>query len=152
MPDKRFTRCLFLVLLISSEVCLWSQPPETVTVTGNFSDVPTLSVLRYLEENFTVRFYYQDAWFNQDTMNVRFSNHTLAEAMDIMLRNKPYTYRIISKNQIVFLPRAEVAMLAGQIPNYSNNNGSEADFTLIGNLNEAGRSKTAAVIGNRDRW
>jgi len=103
--------------------------------------------LRYLENNFTVRFFYQDAWFNKDSINVRFSNHTLAEAMDIMLRNKPYTYRIISKNQIVFLPRAEVAILAGQIPNYSNNNGSETDFTLIGNLNEAGRSKTAAVSG-----
>jgi hypothetical protein len=83
----------------------------------------------------------------KDTVIVYFENKTIGEAMEIILSMGPYTYKIIHENQVIILPKEEVAMLLGQIQNFSNNDASDEQFTLVGNKGEAGKNKTATVKG-----
>jgi len=126
---------------------IWAQPPDGVRITGSFSGIPTVQVLNQLEDQYPVRFFYKEEWFSSDTQNVTFRNNTIEEAVNILISGKPYTYRIINNNQVVLLPRAEVAILVGQMPNYSNKTESDEQFAQVGDLSEAGRQKTATVNG-----
>jgi hypothetical protein len=115
-------------------------------ITASFSGVPTVTVLNYLEEKGGVQFFYKEEWFAGDSVTVRFANHKVSEAVDLMFSRKPYTYRVLNGDRFVLLPRAQVAMLAGQMPNYSNN-GSDEEFSIVGNVAEIGKHKTASVTG-----
>ena len=94
-----------------------------VIVNGNFIGVPMISALNYLETNYPVRFYYKEEWFARDTVKVRIDNLMIGDATRILLNGRPFTYRIVQGNQIVILPREEVAMLAGRGVMSNSNSG-----------------------------
>ena len=146
MQGNSHVKKLFLILFCTLSGFIWSQSTDNLRITESFNNKPVISVFNYLEQNYPIRFYYKDEWFARDTVTVRFSGHTLPEAVEMLLIRKPYTFRIINGNQVVFLPRADVALLSGQIPNYSSN-GSEDQFSLVGSLSEAGKQKMASVTG-----
>jgi len=146
MQGNSSVKKLFLILFCSISGFLWSQTPDNLRITESFTNTPVIRVFNYLEERYPLRFYYKDEWFANDSVTVRLSGHSLPEAVDMLLFRKPYTYRIINGNQVVLLPRADVALLSGQIPNYSSND-AEDQFALVGSLSEAGKQKTAAVTG-----
>jgi hypothetical protein len=142
------TRAIIIVILAN---CLFqgilSQDISGTLFTGKFSQVPMTSFLSTMESGYPVRFYYKKEWFEKDTVSVNFENKTLDEVLLLVVSGKPYTYRILGSNQVVFLPREEVAVLVGQMLNYSSYGTSDEQFTLIGNLDEAGKNKSAALTG-----
>ncbi len=136
---------ILVITFLSQKV--FTQDPSEIILTGKFSHVPMASFLSSLESQYPVKFYFKGEWFENETVNISFENNTLEEVLLSALNGKPYTYRILGGNQVVFLPRDEVAVMVGQIQNYSTNEASNEQFTLVGNREEAGKHKTAAVSG-----
>jgi hypothetical protein len=124
-----------------------SQDLTGVLFTGKYTHVPITSFLSSMEAEYALHFYYKSEWFAKDTVTISFENRTLEEVLLSVLNGKPYTYRTLSGNQVVFLPKEEVAVLAGQIVNYSGSGSADDQFTLIGNLDEAGKVKSATLTG-----
>jgi hypothetical protein len=140
-----FGRNLTILFLTFIQGVLWSQTEE-IRISARFFDVPTISVLEQLEQRYPVRFFFKEEWLKNDTLRVTLNNNTIQEAIEILFRDKPFTSKIIDKN-VVIIPRADLAMLLGQIPNFSNGNGSDDKFTVIGSLSEAGKYKKASLTG-----
>jgi hypothetical protein len=100
-----------------------------------------------VDAGFHVKSYYKSEWFENDYVSLSYENKSLEDVLLLMLSGKPFTYRIIQRNRVVFLPKDEVAMLVGQMLNYSGNNKSDEQFTLVGSQDKAGTSKTASISG-----
>lgn len=123
---------------------LTAQTPE-VKIDGHYSG-PAINVFKQLEQEYQVKFFYKDEWFTNEQLNVTFRDNTPEEAANMLIEGKGYTFRIIDHTNIVFLPRADVAILLGQIPNFSDA-GEEDKFTQVGDLSEAGKQRNAVVTG-----
>jgi hypothetical protein len=142
-PSGRYVIAFVMFFLCG---ILSAQSPGELSISGTYSG-PTIDALKQIEKDYPVRFYFKDEWFSNDILNVTFRNYSLTEAANSIVTGKPYTFRIVNSNLVVFLPRADVAVLTGQIPNFSGNDESQSQFVLVGDLAEAGRQKTAAVSG-----
>jgi hypothetical protein len=145
MVNPFFRRYFFLILCTFTHTCLWSQSiPE---ISADFSNAPVLEVLNFLESNYPVKIFYKEEWFSSDRVEIHLKKRTFSDALDILLKGKPYTFRIINGNQAVIMPRDEVALLIGQIPDYSQNGSAEDRFTQVGNIEETGKNRTAVITG-----
>ncbi|MBN1789628.1 MAG: TonB-dependent receptor [Bacteroidales bacterium] len=142
----RLRLSVFLILFLIFRQLACSQDTDIV-VNGNFRGIPLISAFNYLETNYPLRFYYKEEWFVNDTAKVNIENQPIGEATRILLNGRPFTYRIIQGNQIVILPREEVAMLAGHIQNYSDNDVSDQAFILVGNVEDFGKQKAVILNG-----
>lgn len=125
--SKRSRICILLLYLSG---IIAAQLHEQVRITGTFSG-PAIQVLKQIEQQYPVRFFYKEEWFASEVLNVNFRSNSVIEAAEKIVSGKPYTYRIINDNKVVFLPREEVAALVGQITNYSSRRESEKEFVLI---------------------
>ncbi|HEX2396389.1 MAG TPA: carboxypeptidase-like regulatory domain-containing protein [Bacteroidales bacterium] len=137
-------KCPVFVLLLFLSGIIFGQSPAEIRITGTFSG-PFIQVLNQLEDQYPVKFYFKDSWFSNDNVIVTFRNHTVEEAVNMLVTGKPYTFRIIN-NKVVFFPRVEAAMLLGQMPYYSNLE-SEEQFAVVGDLSEVGKHKNVSVTG-----
>ena len=137
----------FLILFFILEQISWAQQDDHVRVSGNFKKVPMISAFQNLESHYPVKFYFKKEWFARDTVEAVFEGSSLTDAARLLLNGKPYTYKIIQGNQVIILPRTEVAMLVGQMMNYSDNEALDKSFILIGALEEFGKHKTVQLTG-----
>jgi hypothetical protein len=141
----RLSTLLILFLLLERISC--AQQDDTMSVSGNFYGIPMISAFQYLEDNYPVRFYFKEEWFKRDTSKVTFKDLPVGDATRMLLNGSPYTYKIIQKNQVIILPKKEVAMLAGQIMNFSDNEATDQSFILVGELEDFGKHKTVQLSG-----
>lgn len=135
--------CLFFLPLTQA----WSQSPADILVSADFSRVPLVSVFRQLESGYGIHFYYKGDWFFSDTVSLRLTARPLPEAVRILLEGRPYTFRIMNGNEVVLLPKEDVAMLTGEMVNYSSNQLSDASFSVVGSQVEGSRLKAASLTG-----
>lgn len=142
-----FRQAAAMCLLILSATQAWSQSPADILVSGNFSRVPLVAVFHQLESEYGIHFYYKNGWLDRDTVSLRISARPLPEVVRTLLDNRPYTFRILNGNEVVVLPKDEVAMLTGEMVNYSGTQLTDDLFTLVGSQAEAGRLKAASLTG-----
>jgi len=135
----------FLLTLTNSLLCC--QQPELLKISERFLQVPVISALNQLEDQYQVMFYYEEEWFRNDTLDVVLTNNTLDESVRTILTGKPYIYRIISDRNVIFLPKEKAAALLKQMTYYSDETSSDRNIILIGDEEDAGKSKTAVVSG-----
>lgn len=147
MIKIRLRSSILLILLMFFRQLACSQDTDII-LNGNFMGIPLISALNYLETNYPLRFYYKEEWFVHDTARVKIENQPIGDATRILLNGRPFTYRIIQGDQIVILPREEVAMLAGRIQNYSDNDVSDQAFIQVGNMEDFGKQKTVILNGH----
>ena len=139
---------LFLFLLISCfTLPVFTQDLSENKQSGKYSKVPFIEFFNAMEESYSVQFYYKPEWFERDSVTVSFVNKTIEEVVVLALNGTPFTYRIIRDNKVVILPKDEVAMLVGQMFDYSNRASGDQSFVLVGNQDDAGKSKNALMTG-----
>lgn len=138
--------CLAAMLLWPEKV--WLQQIDVVHISGNFRHVALEDFFTHIELAYPVKFYYKKDWFSHDTIDIQIDNKTVDEVLKKIFSDKSYTYRIINSNQVVFLPKEKVAMLVGEMLNYSDNPITDMSFIQVGKPEEAGKYKTASVSGH----
>lgn len=142
------TRCCYLAFLfVFLPGSLRSQQDKELRISGNFRNQPLVSAFQILESNYPVRFYYKAEWFARDSVNAAWQDLVLDEAVKTLLNGRPFTFKNIQDHQIVILPKADVATLVGGMLNYSDNAASDQSFILIGDLEDAGKQRTAVLSG-----
>ncbi len=137
----------FLLLIVFFASTAFSQDQSDVLISGKFNRIPLVSFFEKMEAGYPVKFFYKPVWFESDTISVNFENKPLREAVSSILYGKHYTFRLIQGNQVVILPGDQVAMLTGDIFNYSSNQASDESFILVGKQEESGKLKMATVTG-----
>lgn len=136
---------LFWMVLISG--LLWCQQGESIRISERFINIPMLSSVRLLEAKYQIKFYFKEDWLRNDTLNITLDSNTVEETVKIVLNGRPYNYRIINEKKVILLPREKVNQLVGQMLDYGDNGTSSQNVILIGDLEEAGKSKTVVVSG-----
>lgn len=136
---------LFLLVLVPGS--LWCQLPEPLRISEKFDQIPMISGLNQIEAKYQVKFYYKEEWFKNDTLNCELTNSTIDESVRIILNGKPYIYRIINDSNVVFLQKGKATDLLGQNVDYRNEKDLKEVVILIGNEEDAGKSKTAVLSG-----
>ena len=126
---------------------LWSQQDGPVRITERFVQVPIVSALDQLEYRYRVLFFYQEEWFRDDTLNIVLRNTTIEESVKRILTDKPFIYRIIDNNKVVFVLKEKAAVFLEHIPDYSDEDYLSRDVILIGDIENAGKSRTAVIAG-----
>jgi len=106
-----------------------------------------ISALNQLENQYQVMFYYQEEWFRTDTLDVVLTYNTLEESVRRILTGRPYIYRIINGHNVVILPKEKAAVFLEQMTDDSYEEASYRDVILIGDLEDAGKSKTVVLSG-----
>jgi hypothetical protein len=126
---------------------LWSQQDGPVRITERFVQLPMVSALDQLEDRYRVLFFYQEEWFRDDTLNIVLRNTTIEESVKRILTDKPFIYRIIDNNKVVFVLKEKAAVFLEHIPDYSDEDYLSRDVILIGDIENAGKSRTAVIAG-----
>ena len=148
MKHRYFSGSLLaFCLLVSLQGQLWSQEGGEVKLSGRFRHIVIIDFLNRIESSYPVKFYYRNSWFIKDSVDIILDGRTMEESIQEILSGKPYTYRIINENKFVFLPKENVAMLEGNLLNYSDNFTTDLSFIRVGDPGEAGKSKTAVISG-----
>lgn len=138
---------LAFLLLVLAPKLLWCQRPEPLRISERFMHVPMISGLNQIEAKYQVMFYYKEEWFRNDTLNIVITNNTFEESVKRILNDKPYIYRIINDSNVVFLPKEKAAAFLGQMTGYGDEGSLAQDVILIGDEEDAGKSKTVVVSG-----
>lgn len=138
-----FSGLLFVIVTTTS----WSQAPGEILISGSYSKVPLVSFFDQVESRYGIRFYYRSAWIGRDTITLNLTGKPLSEVMRMVLEARPFTFRIMNGNEVVLLPKEEVAMLTGEMVNYSGGKLSDETYKVIGNQAEGGRLRAASLSG-----
>ena len=109
--------------------------------------VPMISALDQLEDQYQIKFFYKEEWFRDDTLNIVLTNTTIEESVRRILTDKPFIYRIIDGNNVVFILKERAALFLEHIQDYSDEDFLSRDVILIGDIESAGKSKTAVISG-----
>jgi hypothetical protein len=143
------THTIFAFLLIFELLPLqgWSQQTDHLLFSGKYQHIPFTSFLLALEEEYGLTFYYKNDWFTGDTINLNFENRDLKELLQLALDDRPYTYRIIEGNYIVFLPRDEVTLLTGNLGDFTGKSAADGSIVIIGDQQMADHQITATLTG-----
>jgi hypothetical protein len=138
---------LAFLLLVLAPRLLWCQRPEPLRISERFMHVPMISGLNQIEAKYQVMFYYKEEWFRNDTLNIVITNNTFEESVKRILNDKPYIYRIINDSNVVFLPKVKAAAFLGQMADHSDEETLNQNVNLIGDEEDAGKSKTVVLSG-----
>lgn len=137
---------IFLLSLFLLQPLL-SQQSDSLYISGFYSQTDVISFLQSLESQHPVKFYYKNEWFENDTVSLNFIEKPVNKVIEQILDGKPYTYITISDNQFVFIPKQALMEIIEKLTDYSNGLSSSESYITIGNLDEAGRSRTVDVTG-----
>ncbi|MDD4109183.1 MAG: TonB-dependent receptor, partial [Prolixibacteraceae bacterium] len=130
-------------LLLAALICLVtvnvkSQPLDEIRITGNFQNVPLISFLETLKEEYGINIFYREAWVESYSLNTSFTNNPLLRALNTIFLNHELTYDIFQDNSILIYPRRLDTRA----------NFEEFDQAIIiGDPINKGRYKTAVISG-----
>lgn len=115
-------------------------------LTVRYTNLPVIEIFNRLETECGLRFFFREDWFAGDTASLNVTGVHATEAIQRLLRGKPYEYRVIMNRYFVFLPRQEVDRLMGEL-NFTGRQLSEDQFIPIGSSDRAGRQKLTGLSG-----
>jgi len=147
MCRGRTKSLIFIILLLSSFYFnLVSQSIDTLYLSATYTSTPLTDFLSDLEKKYPVTFYFKSQWFADDTINLSFTNTSLSEALDKVVKGTPYLYKVIQGNMVVFMLKEEVALMMGQMVDLSLDM-QDMSIVVIGNPDEAGKYKKVTLTG-----
>jgi len=142
----RILSTFFMTIFISGQA--WLQETEGVRISGNFKHLPAYEFFNQIESNYPLKFYFQNEWFAKDTIDLSIDNRIIDDVLKKVLANKSLSYTVINNNHYIFLPKEKVAILAGELMNFSDNAVTDLSFIQVGKPDEAGKFKSAAITGH----
>jgi len=140
------TFCIFFILFCFPAES-WLQNLDGVRISAEFRHMSVSDIFRQLEKTYPYKFYFKEEWFSKDSITIRIENRGIDETLKKILGDKPFTYRVLSSNNFIFLPKEKVAMLSGELVNYSDNSITDLSFIKVGKPEEAGKYKSVTVTG-----
>jgi hypothetical protein len=137
---------MVLLLVFFSLNVVLGQVLPSIVYTGKEEQIPLTEFLQKIEKSYSIHFFYKPEWFNSYKVDIEATNLPINEVLARIMADKPYEYRIIQGNNIVFLPKEKLAMLMGQMVDKSGDL-RDISTTIVGNPNEAGKYKQVQVSG-----
>ncbi len=128
------------------------QTTDSILITGNFQNAPLISFLNEIENNHSVKVYYDPEWFKEITISQNFTNTPLAKAVDRVFAGTLYQYYVVD-GVYIFMPKKEVTEIKEKSNLHQSNESekstiTDSEFTTIGNTNTKGNSKSAEIKGH----
>ena len=107
--QKTFNRHIFL-LLWSILILLFSIPAKAqnldeIKISGSFRNVPLLSFLQTLENDYGVEIYYKESWVAPYTINTTFDDNPLLRALNSVFLNHDLSYEVFQQKALIIFPR-----------------------------------------------
>jgi len=115
-----------------------SQPIEEIKISGNFRNVPMVSFLKTLENQYGVKSFYKDSWIEPYTVNTNFSDTPLIKALNSVFTGHELNYEIFQDHALIIFPR--------NIDTRSKSEGID-QILVIGDPINMGRYKTGKIAG-----
>jgi hypothetical protein len=119
---------------------------DTLYLSATYQNIPVTDFFSDIENRFSLNLHFKYEWFAGDTINICFTNTSLPEALNKAIQDKPYIFRIIQENIIVFMPKEEVALITGQMVDLSDGM-EDISIVLIGDPNQAGKFRQVKLTG-----
>ncbi len=145
MP-KNFYRFLIYALFTALSPVGYTQITDIPEYSFRFSG-PAINALENFGSRYSLFFYYQNDWFASDSITANFRNKPLNEAISLLLKGKPFAFRIIPNNHIIILPADKVAQLTNTLENYAAIDTDSLAFIQIGSPGHGIRKKGSQVKG-----
>lgn len=142
---KIFLSILFSASLLFAGGPLSGQVADTLVVTGNYRNSPVIGFLDKLTAEYSIIFYYDPEWLENVVINQTFLNTPVEEAVALVLKETPYRSIRFQDAYIVIPREKEEDISSGSKESYFD---SGIYTVQIGNPDEAGRYKTAAITGH----
>jgi hypothetical protein len=142
---KIFLSILFSASLLFAGGPLSGQVADTLVVTGNYRNSPVIGFLDKLTAEYSIIFYYDPEWLENVVINQTFLNTPVEEAVALVLKETPYRSIRFQDAYIVMPREKEEDISSGSNESYFD---SGIYTVQIGNPDEAGRYKTAAITGH----
>ena len=147
MSLQNSRKFLLLLSLFLIPFLVRSQQSKPARITERFIKVPVVEALEQLEDKYQVRFFYDREWFIDDTLEIVLTNSDIEESVKAILTGLPFICRIINKCNVVFLPKDRAAVFLEHMTDYSSEYLLTQDVVLIGDIEDAGKSRTAEITG-----
>ncbi len=122
------------------------QNVPDVYITGKYSNSPISTVLNSLEEEYQIKFYYNEEWLTNQYISIDFDSIRLESALDKIFESTPCDFEIVRGKYIVLLPKEHVAAVRGYMTDHRDDE-VVSDLIILGNPVLAGKAKTATITG-----
>ncbi len=119
-----------------------AQKKEEIKISGTYRNIGLITFLNEIEKKYSIVFYYDPSWFQNDTINLFFNNTPLTEALQRAIKSKSVVQ--VQDSYFVFLPNEEIAILNGQ---KNIEESVELGTRIIGNPIEAGKFNKVLIKG-----
>lgn len=136
---------VLLLALFPLKVILGQELPSII-YTGKEKQIPLTEFLQKIEKIYLIHFFYKPEWFDSFKVDIEATKQPINEILNQIMADKPYVYRVIQGNNVVFLPKEELAMLMGQMVDKTGDL-RDISTTIVGDPNEAGKHKQVQVSG-----
>lgn len=135
---------LFLCLLAFQKIV--AQEVNEYIVSTEFVTKDITDIFRYFEETYNLEFSYKAEWFADYTYSGKFDGEKFSTVIDKILAETGTTH-LIFQNQVVLLPRSEVAYIMGDMIDMNHSNRTNTSQILIGDPELIGTYKIVKLQG-----
>ena len=135
----------FLILLF---LLLFSGPvlAQDIKVSGNFTKAGLPQILSDIEQNYPVRFFYQEEWSQTNEISVQIDQQPLAQALEMLLQGSDLTFLLYSADKVIIAPKDRLGSLSltgySQVSPPSETTFLDSRFPLIVVGDSAGSQNT----------
>ncbi|MGE0590884.1 MAG: carboxypeptidase-like regulatory domain-containing protein, partial [Cyclobacteriaceae bacterium] len=128
MARKQFPLLLLLLISVASH----AQNILNIKMGANPVDASTTLILRDIEEQHGIRFFYLDSWFENSRVEIDFSGLTLQEALTEITRGTDLSFTVLDNYAIIFSKDPTQALQRREILTDAARGRKKIDNTVIG--------------------
>ncbi|MEZ4973259.1 MAG: carboxypeptidase-like regulatory domain-containing protein [Cyclobacteriaceae bacterium] len=128
MARKQFPLLLLLLISFASH----AQNILNIKMGANPVDASTTLILRDIEEQHGIRFFYLDSWFENSRVEIDFNGLTLQEALTEITRGTDLSFTVLDNYAIIFSKDPTQALQRREILTDAARGRKKIDNTMIG--------------------
>jgi hypothetical protein len=134
----------FFIAIFTTTCFCTAQSKVEIKLNGTYKNISTIQLIRQIEKDYPIKFYYRQEWFKPDTISISFNNETIASSIEKILNQIPYTAEFVDDSSIVILPKPDVDLIMGQ---NSSLNKKDDGAKTIGDIRETGKYSKVTIKG-----
>ena len=138
MKSARLSCLILLLFYCLSYNYVQAQTVNEITIDEEYKNQPLTDFLVDLQTKYKVKVFYKEVWVTPYTINYRFENTPLVQALNNIFYNHDLTYELFQDDGIVVFRR--IADTRSKYDNFSQ-------ILVVGNPMNLGRYKTATLSG-----
>lgn len=144
-PHYRVFRISLLSILFFNFLTLQAKPDDNIKITGSFNE-NFVDFLNEVAKSNNLNFYFQANWFEGKSVSKTYTEVSITNVLDELLRDSPYKFVFIQPNIFVFMPKDEVLNVLSKLSFQSSE--SDNNMQVIGKLEDIGKVKHPEIKGS----